>query len=81
MEDFVRVSRRTEAPNWDAHNLFRRSAVVLGRPHPREASCLDTGGMCVDVWCFCSMGAAEDGRAPTEEVACIPAWGFCSTSV
>ena len=28
---------------------------------------------------FCSTGAAEDGRAPTEEVACVDAWGFCST--
>ena len=25
------------------------------------------------------MGAAGDGRAPTEERACVNGWGFCST--
>jgi hypothetical protein len=28
---------------------------------------------------FCSMGAAEDGRAPTEELSCLRGWDFCST--
>jgi len=28
---------------------------------------------------FCSTGAAEDGRAPTEELACIQFRCFCST--
>jgi len=28
---------------------------------------------------FCSTGAAEDGRAPTEELSCIQARDFCST--
>jgi len=27
------------------------------------------------------MGAAEDGRAPTEERACMKGWGFCSTGL
>src|ERR1043166_9488679 len=27
---------------------------------------------------LCSMGAAGDGRAPTEELTCIDRWGFCS---
>ena len=25
------------------------------------------------------MGAAGDGRAPTEERTCVKGWGFCST--
>src|SRR6478672_11215291 len=29
--------------------------------------------------CFCSTGAAEDGRAPTEEHSCVKGWCFCST--
>jgi hypothetical protein len=28
---------------------------------------------------FYSMGAAEDGRAPTEELPSIDEWYFCST--
>jgi len=28
---------------------------------------------------LCSTGAAEDGRAPTEELWCVKGWGFCST--
>src|ERR1043165_5256502 len=26
---------------------------------------------------FCWTGAAEDGRAPTEERTCVRGWGFC----
>ncbi|HEY6245930.1 MAG TPA: hypothetical protein VIX17_18405, partial [Pyrinomonadaceae bacterium] len=28
----------------------------------------------------CSTGAAEDGRAPTEELSCFTRWDFCSTT-
>ena len=28
---------------------------------------------------MCSTGAAEDGRAPTEELSCVKGWWFCST--
>src|ERR1043166_6623651 len=28
---------------------------------------------------YCSTGAAEDGRAPTEEPSCVKCWDFCST--
>jgi len=28
---------------------------------------------------FRSVGAAEDGRAPTEELSCFKGWSFCST--
>jgi hypothetical protein len=27
----------------------------------------------------CSTGAAEDDRAPTEELLCVTGWDFCST--
>ena len=30
-------------------------------------------------WWFCWTGAAEDGRAPTEELQCVWSNGFCST--
>ena len=28
---------------------------------------------------WCLTGAAEDGRAPTEELPCVEGWCFCST--
>ena len=73
---------RTEAPLPETHKLFCRSAAVSGRPHRTEAPELTEAGLCFTVnvrtvqcesrkhgmsW----MGAAEDGRAPTQELLCI----------
>jgi len=33
--------------------------------------------LCKNEW-FCTTGAAEDGRAPTEELSCLRSKGFCS---
>jgi len=40
-------------------------------------------GRLASVWfrCFCSTGAPEDGRAPTEELSCVRLRCFCSTGV
>src|SRR6185295_7657779 len=63
--------------------LFSRSAAVLGRPRRTEASNPFSYGrcsVCNPPW-YCSMGAAEDGRAPTEERSCVRGWDFFSTLV
>jgi len=69
-------SRRTEAVTPNTRKLFSRSAAVLGRPRrtvpwqieteQRQLTMLQSGNRDE-----CLKGAAEDGRAPTEERSCV----------
>src|ERR1051325_12134413 len=76
--------RRTEVLIINTRELFCRSAAVLGRPRRIQALAIQrlahlpqyrvTAG-------FYSTGAAEDGRAPTEELSCVNDEYFCSQKI
>src|SRR5689334_10063010 len=80
-----RPPRRTEAPSPNTRQLFCRSAAVLGRPRRTEPPSPNTrqlfcrSALVYLVTWSCTTGAAEDGRAPTEELSCVRAGDFCST--
>src|SRR6476659_2671759 len=69
------VEQKPQTPN--TRTLFCRSAAVLGRPRRSEAP---TPNIRTHLPGYCSKGASEDGRAPTEELSCVRGCDFCSTT-
>ena len=63
--------RRTEITIPNTRTLFSRSAAVLGRPRRTRVSAYLLKRHPIDLPGYCSTGAAEDGRAQTEELSCV----------